>query len=151
MLFLGWVNTWADGKAATLQELVSVLANAPESIMQTELVRTFIDDFYDKQKKYLILRGFIPFVIYSIGNLGYLTATRANNKWRDEDEQGLGFVDYGFIAILILGTLYFTILEGTQIATLKTQYVRLSNLADIVYLTINYFFIVDVFLGSMTQ
>ena len=90
-------------------------------------------------------------MIYSIGTLGYLTATRAGNKSKDDDEQGLGFVDYGFIAILILGTLIFTVLEFTQIATLKTQYARLSNLADIAYLTINYLFIVDVFRGSMTQ
>ena len=97
------------------------------------------------------MRGFIPFAIYSIGTLGYLTATRAKNKWRDDEEQGLEFSDYGFIAILILGTLYFTVLEVTQIATLKTQYARVSNLADIAYLTINYFFIVDVFRESMTQ
>ena len=61
-------------------------------------------------------------MIYLIGTLGYLTATRAGKKSKDDEEQGLGFVDYGFIAILILGTLYFTALEVIQIATLKSQY-----------------------------
>ena len=73
ILSITWIKTWSDGARATIQNLVSVLANAPESVLHTELVRTFIDDFYDEQKKHLIVRGFIPFVIYLIGTLGFLT------------------------------------------------------------------------------
>ena len=51
MLNITWIKTWSDGKFATLQDLVSVLANAPESVLHTELVKTFIDDFYGEQKK----------------------------------------------------------------------------------------------------
>ena len=76
MLNITWIKTWTDGKCATLQDLVSVLANAPESVLHTELVKTFIDDFYGEQKKHLIIRGFIPFVLYLVGTIGYLTATR---------------------------------------------------------------------------
>ena len=46
MLLIAWIQTWSDGTVATLQNLVSVLANAPESVLHTELVRTFIDNFY---------------------------------------------------------------------------------------------------------
>ena len=46
MLLIAWIQTWSDGTVATLQNLLSVLDNAPESVLHTELVRTFIDDFY---------------------------------------------------------------------------------------------------------
>ena len=48
--------------------------------MSTELVRTFIENFYDEQKKYLILYGFIPFLIYLVATIDYLTATRERLK-----------------------------------------------------------------------
>jgi hypothetical protein len=46
MLPMSWTKKWDDGKEATKQQLVSVIANAPESVLHTELVRTFIDNFY---------------------------------------------------------------------------------------------------------
>ena len=59
--------------------------------------------------------------------------------------------DYGFILTLIIGTMYFTVLEVKQMLTLKDQYVRVSNLIDIIYLAINVLFIVDVFSGVMND
>ena len=76
MLLMRWIKKWSDGTKATKQQLVSVLANAPESILHTELVRTFIENFYGEQKRYLIGYGFIPFLIYLIATIGYLTSTR---------------------------------------------------------------------------
>ena len=151
MLKTGWMKKWSDGTSATIQDLISVLALAPESVLNTELVRTFIDDFYDKQKKHLIFRGFIPFIIYLIGTLGFLTSTRESLRNADEDELEMRFGDFVFISTLTIGTVYFTVLEVIQMMTLKEQYLRLSNLVDITYLTINYIFIVDVFTGDMTE
>ena len=122
MLSLAWIKTWSDGRSATIQDLFSVLAHAPESVVQTELVRTFIDDFYDEQKKYLIWRGFIPFVIYLIGTLGYLTSTRDSLRHRDNDGFEIRFADIAFIGMLVSGTVYFTVLESKQMTTLKYQY-----------------------------
>ena len=151
MLNIAWIKTWSDGKLATLQDLVSVLANAPESVLHTELVRTFIDDFYGEQKRHLIMRGFIPFVLYLISTLGYLTATRDGLQNSLEEEYEMRFADYSFILILIIGTAYFTVLEVKQMVTLKDQYVRASNLADITYLAINALFIIDVFSGVLNE
>ena len=50
---------------------------------------------------------------------------------------------------MILGTIYFTRNEILQMKTLGRQYVRPSNLADITYLGINFYFIVDIFTGIM--
>lgn len=38
MLGLDWTKKWSNGARAKLQDLVSVLANAPEAVLHTELV-----------------------------------------------------------------------------------------------------------------
>ena len=60
-------------------------------------------------------------------------------------------IDFGFISVNIIGTLYFTILEFIQMSTLKMQYVSASNLADVSYLIINILFIVDLFSSSLAE
>ena len=80
MLEMLWTYRWSDGTEATKQQLVSVIAKAQESVLNTELVRTFINNFYDEQKKYLIGYGFIPYLVYLIATLGYLTSTRESLK-----------------------------------------------------------------------
>ena len=122
MIPMNWTKILSDGTNATKQQLVSVLASAPEFVLQTEFIRTFIDDFYDEQKKYLIWRGFIPFVIYLIGTLGYLTSTRDSLRHRDNDGFEIRFADIAFIGMLVSGTVYFTVLESKQMTTLKYQY-----------------------------
>ena len=46
---------------------------------------------------------------------------------------------------MIIGTLLFTRNEFLQMRTLRGQYLRPSNLLDITYLGINYYFIIDLF------
>ena len=60
-------------------------------------------------------------------------------------------MNYVGIIIMILGTVYFTRNEIEQMKTLRSQYVRLSNLADIIYLSINFYFIVDIFTDIMPE
>ena len=60
-------------------------------------------------------------------------------------------MDYVAIVIMILGTVYFTLNEIVQMKTLRSQYLRISNLADITYLFINIYFIVDLFTGVMPE
>ena len=60
-------------------------------------------------------------------------------------------MDYVAIVIMILGTVYFTLNEIVQMKTLRRQYVRVSNLADITYLSINVYFIIDLFTGIMPE
>lgn len=152
ILSIVWMKKWSDGSDATIQDLVSVLANAPESVVHTELVRTFIDDFYNVQKQHLVLRGFVPFTIYLIGVLGYLTVTRESLRQQvDNSELVMSFYDYAFTAILIIGTTYFTVLEFIQAKTLKSQYLKKANAADIAYLTINFCFIIDLFTEVMSS
>ena len=60
-------------------------------------------------------------------------------------------MDFVAIVIVILGTVYFTRNEIEQMKTLRSQYLRVSNLGDIIYLSINVYFIVDLFTGIMPQ
>ena len=48
VLVTKFMKRLSDGTKATKQQLVSILASAPESILITELVKTFIDNFYDE-------------------------------------------------------------------------------------------------------
>ena len=88
--------------------------------MSTELVRTFIENFYDEQKKYLILYGFIPFLIYLVATIDYLTTTRERLNQQDFYEFELNFMNYVGIIIMILGTVYFTRNEIVQMKTLRS-------------------------------
>ena len=40
MLDMSWTKRWGDGAEATKQQLVSVIAKAPESVLYTLLVKT---------------------------------------------------------------------------------------------------------------
>ena len=88
---------------------------------------------------------------YLIATLGYLTSTRERLKYIELDEYKLRFIDYVFIVLKILGTLLFTRYEFMQMKTLGTQYLRVSNLYDVIYLGINYYFIVDLATGVMPE
>ena len=85
---------------------------------------------------------------YLIATLGHLTATRERLKLYEFE---LDFMDYVGIVIMILGTIYFTRNEIVQMNTLRRQYMRVSNLADITYLSINVYFIIDLFTGIMPE
>ena len=86
-----------------------------------------------------------------VATLGYLTATRVSLRHQDDEDYEVRFIDFGFISVNIIGTLYFTILEYIQMSTLREQYLRASNLADVSYLIINILFIVDLFSSFMTE
>ena len=108
MLPMSWTKKWDDGKEATKQQLVSVIANAPESVLHTELVRTFIENFYGDQKKNLVGYGFIPYLFYLFAAIRFLTATRERIVAKGLFETELGFGDSLTIVLMILGTLLFT-------------------------------------------
>ena len=88
--------------------------------------------------------------------MGYLTSTRASIKQEDELIELQGEIEYepldiGFISVMILGTIYFSVLEVIQSMTLKSQYLKLWNLVDIAYLAINICLIVDIFKRYMAE
>ena len=52
---------------------------------------------------------------------------------------------------MILGTLYFSVLEVIQFKTLKSQFLKSDNFIDIAYLVINFCFITDIFIGFIPE
>ena len=80
MLSVLWTKYWGDGTPANDSDLVSVLAKAPEKVLQTVLFGTLIDSFYQEQKANLVIYGFIPYVCYFAAAILYLTSTRVRIK-----------------------------------------------------------------------
>ena len=128
-----------------------MLADAPESIMQIELVRLFIEDFYDKQKFNLVVYGFIPFTIYAVSAYLYIMVARENMKQLEQGEDEFKVADIVAFVVFVAGTIYFTVLEVVQYRTLRSKYFRIFNVLDVVYLLINYCFIADFFSGYMDE
>ena len=132
MLMMSWTKKFDDGTPANDKDMISVLADAPDIALQTVLVATFIESFFREQKVHLIMRGFIPYLCFWVATMGYLTSTRARLKQQDElinsqeefikpqDEIEYKPLDIGFISVMILGTIYFSVLEVIQSMTLKS-------------------------------
>ena len=132
MLFVSWTKKSDDGTPANDKDLISVIADAPDIALQTELVATFIENFYREQKVHLVIRGFTPYCCFWFATMGYLTSTRASIKQQDElinsqnefskpqDEIEYEPLHIGFIFVMILGTIYFSVLEVIQSLTLKS-------------------------------
>ena len=53
--------------------LLEVLADAPETIMDTVMVRTLVQNFYDVNKQRVVIFCYLPFIIYFIASIVYYT------------------------------------------------------------------------------
>ena len=72
MLKLDWMFRPRKDKGNTgFGGLLEVLANAPETIMHTVLVRTLVQYFYDENKNRVVISCYIPFIIYFIASIVY--------------------------------------------------------------------------------
>ena len=64
MIKLDWMYRPRKCKGNTgLGGLLELLANAPESIMHTVLVRSLVENFYDENKQRVVIYCYIPFII----------------------------------------------------------------------------------------
>jgi len=75
MLSLDWVHANYRGYTDVgFRELIVALASAPhESLFSTELVITLIDHFWDYYFKRVFFAGFVPYIIYFICTIIYIS------------------------------------------------------------------------------
>ena len=67
------------------RELIVALANAPhESLFSTELVITLVDHFWNRYYRYIFTYCFIPFLIYFILTIVYLSKWTVHGIPEDE-------------------------------------------------------------------
>ena len=61
------------GKKATLGAFIEVLALAPDSVLNTELVSTLIDYFYEENFKTIMIYCFAPFATYFLSTICFIS------------------------------------------------------------------------------
>ena len=62
-----------NGKQATLGDLLEIFAKASDLILNSEFVRVLVDHFYDESQKKVIKFCFIPFAIYFLSTICYMS------------------------------------------------------------------------------
>ena len=62
-----------NGKKATLGAFIEVLALAPNSVLNTELVSTLIEYFYEENLKIILTQCFIPFAVYFVSTISFVS------------------------------------------------------------------------------
>jgi hypothetical protein len=76
MLQIDWIFRQCPGKkkAGNFADFVVALSKAPhESLFSTSLVTTLIDHFWDRYYRAVILKCFIPFLVYLVVTLIYIS------------------------------------------------------------------------------
>jgi len=64
MLDTAWIYQDAKGEQTDYRNLLEVLDVAPAYMLDTEFVRSLVENFYDEQKNWLILLGWFPYIAY---------------------------------------------------------------------------------------
>ena len=67
----------------SLYGLVDVFSEANSDLFKTDLFRTLMGGFWDRLKNALIISCFIPFIIFSLSNVIYLTYFMSNDVSED--------------------------------------------------------------------
>ena len=70
------------GKTQGVEELIMVLAKAPDSAKTTQLVKTLIDYFYDKNLMKVKLLCFVPYVIYFASAIFFFSYPMINEEFQ---------------------------------------------------------------------
>ena len=112
MLSLEWVTASYKGyENVGFRELIVELANAPhESLFSTELIITLVEHFWDYYYKRIFLYGFIPYIIYFLCTIFYVTIWSVegidyDKRWDLTPE----FVVRWIILILVIYFVFFEV------------------------------------------
>jgi len=86
MLSLEWVHASYKGyESVGFRELIVELANAPhESLFSTELIITLVEHFWDYYYKRIFFFGFIPYMVYFVCTIVYVTTWAVDGIPTDE-------------------------------------------------------------------
>ena len=102
-------------------DLAKVLAKAPESVLNTELVKTLVENFYDKYFYWILWLCYIPFTIYFL-SASYFFSALIDQRQRVmlETNSDLAYYVSRFLTAIL--TLYFYVIISLQIAHRKIDF-----------------------------
>ena len=150
MMETGWIYKNDAGEKTSYKELVQVLGQAPAWILDTEFVKALIENFYEDQKKYLILFGFLPYSLYLGITMSYLYSSMKRQLSETQEEYEYDPAGFAHFFMLLQGMIYFIILEFKQVGQLKWDYLSPFNLIDLASLAINITFCVHRYTEQMS-
>ena len=102
---------WVFAHNLSYRELIILLANCPhEEVFSTDLVTTLVEVFLDRFKSIIIKRVFIPYVVYFLITVSFLSTFTREGFWSfNDDDQRIGICVGCLIVILDLYLFYFEI------------------------------------------
>ena len=108
-------NPKKNGGRTNFGDLAKVLAKAPESVLNTELVKTLVENFYNKYFYWIFGICYIPFVIYFL-SASYFFSALIDQQQRVmlETSSDKAYHVSRFLTVIL--TLYFYVIISLQIA-----------------------------------
>ena len=74
MLFIDWIfKPSQQGVITNFGDLVRVLAKAPESVLNTDLVKKLVENFYKDLKYKIAVQIYVPYVVYFVATLHFFS------------------------------------------------------------------------------
>ena len=119
---IDWIYASQGGlENVGFRELVIELSKAPhESLFGTEFVQILVESFWDRYFKAILLRCFIPFLIYFFSTNYYLQSYAMEGI--PEDERVSFSVEFVLRWIILLSLMYFSFFELVQILRDRFDY-----------------------------
>lgn len=139
MLQIDWIFADCGDKTKVgFADLVVALANAPhESLFSTQLIKTLCDHFWGRYYRAVIIKCFIPFFMYLISTLLYISnftiiGVDSSERWNFTTNEF-----WNRIAMIVL-TAYFIFFEIKSIIRDGIGYFKeMFNYLDILSFTCN--------------
>lgn len=143
MLKMDWIFAKYGGfDQVGFRELVLALANAPhESLFATELVITLVEHFWSRYYRAIFVRCFIPFVVYFVISIFYLSTYTVDGVPKEErwDFTPEIFMRFGIVVLII----YFFMFEFVSMLRDGWGYLTdVFNYMDITSMFLNFYLLV---------
>ena len=144
MLPSGWIFKNSSGEDTSYQDLADVLSRTPDSLLHTDLMKTLVESFYEKQKKYILRHGFIPYTLYLAAAIVYYCGEMKDDDFQNDPDRNYNQSGTVAYAITVAGTLYFALVEVRQAYRLKlVAYINGFNFTDIFIIGANTYLLID--------
>ena len=122
MLLVDFIfNPKKNGGRTNFGDLAKVLAKAPESVLNTELVKTLVENFYGAYFYWIFGICYIPFTIYFL-SCAYFFSALIDQQQREMLENTSDKAYYVSRCLTAILTLYFYVIVSLQIAHRKIDF-----------------------------
>ena len=99
------------GKKTTLGTFIEVLALAPNTVLNTELVSTLIDYFYEENLQTILTNCFIPFSVYFVSTICFITYFMMRTEAQSQSIHDWTVFEVLNFLLTLGGTAYFVSIE----------------------------------------